>query len=82
MVSELPDGLFESFWVVCSESHTFSGRFAIYEKACEAAERFAELNPADAFFVMETRCLVRATVTTNRQYAVICDFKEQASEPT
>ena len=82
MTRELPEGLFESFWIVYSIFGNFKDRFYDYEEACKTAEQMAAVHPLDAFFVMESRCLVRANVSTTRRYAVNCASTEQASEPT
>jgi hypothetical protein len=82
MTRELPEGLFESFWIVYSIFGNFKDRFYDYEEACKTAEQMAAVHPLDAFFVMESRCLVRAEVTPTRRYAVSRDVVEQASDPT
>jgi hypothetical protein len=82
MPRELPDELFDCFWLVYSDFNEFSGRFLDYNEACETAEKLAATHPGDAFFVMEARCMVRAKITTTRRYAVSRDVGEQASEPT
>ena len=79
---ELPDELFQTFWMIYSDFHIFRDRFFDYEEACTAAEKLAAGLTTDAFFVMETRCLVRAKVTPTRRYAVSRDVVEQSSEPT
>jgi hypothetical protein len=82
MASELPDELFECFWVVYSDFHEFTGRFFSYNEACETAEKLAARHPDDACFVMESRCMVRAKITTTRRYAVSRDLGERQNEPT
>jgi hypothetical protein len=79
---ELPGELFESFWLIYSDRHVFRRRFSKYEEACKAAEKLAAGLTTNAFFVMESRCLVKAIVTPTRRYAVSRDVVEQASEPT